>query len=83
MKEDKNIGIMTTLKKTYPRKDPTPWARSTRLAKVLLECRRIGHRKTGPVDEERPVASPPSRVIGGRLADRGCPTPQQLPDDER
>ena len=63
--------------------EPTPWALSTRLAKVLWEFRRIGPRKTGPVDEERPVASPPSLVIGGRLADRGGPTQQQLPDDER
>src|SRR2546427_6788028 len=63
--------------------EPTPWALPTGLAKVLLQFRRIGHRKTGPVDQERPVAPPPSLVVGRLLADRCRPPQQSLPDTER
>ena len=60
---------------------PTPWALPTGLAKVLLQFRRIGHRKTGAVDQERPVAPPPPLVVGRLLADRRRPPQQLLPDD--
>jgi hypothetical protein len=63
--------------------NPTPRALSTGLAKVLLPFWRIGHRKTGPIDQERPVASPPSLVVGRLLADRCGPPQQVLPDTER
>ena len=63
--------------------EPTPRALPTGLAKVLLQFRRIGHRETGPVDQEGAVAPPPPLVVGRLLADRGRPTQQLLPDDER
>ena len=53
--------------------EATPRALPMRLAKVLLQFGRIGHRKTGAIDEERPVASPPPLVVGGLLADHRRP----------
>jgi hypothetical protein len=64
-------------------RDPTPWARPVRLAKVLLQLGCIRHRKTRPVDQERPVASPPPLVVGCLLANRRRPPPQLLPDAKR
>ena len=63
--------------------EPTPRALPTRLAEVFLQCRRIGHRKTRPIDQERAVPSPPSLVVGHVFADRGRPTQQLLPDHKR
>jgi hypothetical protein len=51
--------------------EPTPRTLPARLAKVRLQVRRIGHRKTGPVDQECPVAPPPALIVGRLLADRG------------
>ena len=64
-------------------REPTPRALPTRLAKGLLPFRRIGHRETGAVDSEGPVAPPPPLVVRRLLADRGRLTQQLLPDAER
>ena len=63
-------------------REPTPRALPAGLAKGLLQFRGVGHRETGPVDQERAVAPPPPLVVGRLLADRGRPPQQLLPDDE-
>jgi hypothetical protein len=63
--------------------EPTSRALPTGLAKVLLEFRRIGHRKTGAVHQERAVAPPPPLLVGRLLAGRRRPPQQVLPDHER
>ena len=62
---------------------PTPRALPPGLAHVLVQFRCIGHRKPGPVDQERAVASPPPLVGGPLRAARCRPTPPRRPDAER
>ena len=64
-------------------REPTPRALPTGVTNVLLSCRRIWHGNTGPVHQERAVASPPPLVVGRLVADRCRPTQSLLPDDER
>ena len=73
MKEGKQMGY----------REPTPWALPIGLAKVCLQFGRIGHRKTGAVDQECAVAPPPPLILGCLLADRRRPPQQSLPDSER
>ena len=63
--------------------EPTPRLLPAGLPKFLLEFWRIGHRETGPVDQEGAVPPPSPLVVRGGLADGGRPTQQLLEDDER
>jgi hypothetical protein len=63
--------------------EPAPRTLPAGLAKLLLEFWGIGHRETGPIDQEGAVPPPSSLVVGCLLADGGCPPQQLLQDEER
>jgi hypothetical protein len=69
--------------KEMPDRKPPPRLLPWRIAAGGVQLRGIGHGKTGPIDQEGPVAVPAAFLLGHLIQGATDPSPHLLPDRQR